>query len=468
MLAQFVILLPEIVLTILILVMQLYAVFDEKNIQKVVSSVIILIFGLIFYMLKEPVTEGMFGKSFDSSVALNLVKAMMLAMTLAAIVIYRNLMIISGAQPKMEFISLMLFSTLGAFIAISARDFLLLFCALELQSLSSYALAAFNSKNLKSTESGLKYFVLGSLMSCLMLFGISFLYGFSGTIVFEGIRSALTDHANIALTTGMVLVLAAIFFKLSAAPMHVWTPDVYEGSPISAVTFFASSQKLGILIVLFNIIAIVPNNLTLISADLVKIVAILSMLVGALGAIKQQSLKRLMAYSTILNVGYVLIGVCLVSPAGKHAAFVYMLIYIISVIGFFACLVALFGEKADEATFDDLSNICSNRKALALGISTIMFSMIGLPPLAGFFGKYYLFFNAVEQGEIMLALIGVLTSVIAAFYYLRVVKYIYFAERKQGDELVIIPTNRGLLCVSLISISFIVFFFFFEGNQLLN
>ena len=266
-----------------------------------------------------------------------------------------------------------------------------------MQALSGYAMAAFNNKDVKSSEAGLKYFVLGSLISCLMLLGISFFYGFTGSIYFNDIKAALDGEFNIGLVVGAIFVLAAILFKLSAAPLHIWTPDVYEGAPVSAVTYFAVEQKVGFLIVLINFVTLVTGNYLRVSVDLIKIAAILSIFIGALGAMMQSSLKRLMAYSTILNVGYVLIAISLHSDEGFRSAIIYMVIYVIGTIGFFACLVALFGRKSDIASFADLQGIFAERKTIAASIAIIMFSMIGLPPLAGFFGKYYVFYNAISR-----------------------------------------------------------------------
>jgi NADH-quinone oxidoreductase subunit N len=342
---------------------------------------------------------------------------------------------------------------------------LLLFCGLELQALSGYALAAFNSKNVKSSEAGLKYFVLGALMSGVMLLGISFLYGFSGSIKFSEINNALnagTGEFNIGLVVGALLMVSAILFKLSAAPLHMWTPDVYEGSPISSVSYFAVAQKFGMLIVLINILDDVMGAYLL--HDLIKIIAIFSMIIGALGAIMQLSLKRLMAYSTILNIGYSFVALCLNSDESNYAALIYMLIYVIGAMGFFACLIALFGKKSDEATFDDLKGIAQKRKAIAASISIIMFSMIGLPPFSGFFGKYYVFYHAIKNGEITLAIIGFLTSVIAAFYYLKVIKFMYFMEAK--SELEIIPTQNATRLVTIICVTFTLLFFIVGSNYI--
>ncbi|NRB11268.1 MAG: NADH-quinone oxidoreductase subunit N [Rickettsiaceae bacterium] len=452
-------LISEILLVAVVLLMQILAVIYRACRQQIISLTLLFTFAILFYMgyfIDVPASTG-FSGSYEISSHIIFYKSLILVLAIMSIVIYRNLQVMTDSHLKMEFITLVLLSTLGTFIAISARDFLILFCGLELQALSGYALAAFNSKECKSSEAGLKYFVLGALMSALMLFGISFLYGFSGSINFHEIEMSLNNHVpNIGVIVGAILVVAAILFKLSAAPLHIWTPDVYEGAPVASVTFFAVAQKVGMLVVLLNILGLVIGDYTSISVDIIKIVAILSMVVGALGAIRQHSLKRLMAYSTVLNVGYVLVGVALNTAIGKYAAFIYMFIYVMGVIGFFSCLVSLFGQNADNATFDDLKAVASKRKALATCIAIIMFSMIGLPPLAGFFGKYYVFYNAVKQGEFTLAILGVLTSVIAAFYYLKVIKIMYFVE--SDIEMKIIPTNRGLSIISGISVAFILFF----------
>ena len=467
MLSQFVLILPEIALTIIAMCMQLLAVFFKNHLRPIVFltivSLIALAISIIYFAPAEATT--VFSNSFELSYYIYLYKSLILFLSIMSVIIYNDIMTISNKFMKVEFITLILLSTVGVFISISARDFIILFCGLELQALSGYAMAAFNNKDVKSSEAGLKYFVLGSLVSCLMLLGISLLYGFSGSMYFDNIQNTLNGEFNIGVVVGAIFVLAAMLFKLSAAPFHIWTPDVYEGAPISAVTYFAVAQKMGILVVLLNFVTLVLGDYTNISVDLIKIVAILSIFVGALGAIMQFSLKRLMAYSTILNVGYVLIAISLNSNDGYHAALLYMFIYVIGTIGFFACMIALFGERSDVATFADLQGIASERKTIAGAITIIMFSMIGLPPLAGFFGKYYIFYKAIAQDEYILALLGVLTSVVAAFYYLKVIKYMYFMEAT--TKATIIPTNRGLLLISVISVGFTLFFFIFVPSLLL-
>lgn len=468
MLAQFAIIFPEILLASLALGAQVIAAYCKSCSRQIASVTSIAVLGLVLFISYFVAKEIGFDGSFEVSPLIAMFKAITLALAAFSLVLYIDLCQIDKLEVKMEFVTLVLLSTLGVFISISARDFLLLFCGLELQALSGYALAAFNNKETKSSEAGLKYFILGALMSCIMLFGISFLYGYSGSINFNEIRSVLNNGesgVNAGLVVGAVLMLSAILFKLSAAPVHIWTPDVYEGSPVASVSYFAVAQKLGMLIVLINIVNEVIGDYTSISVTIIKVVAIMSMIVGSLGAIMQTSLKRLMAYSSVLNIGYVLVGICLHTQGGKLAAFVYMLIYAITSIGFFACLVALFGKHADEATFDDLRGIASTRKALAAVIAMFMFSFIGMPPFAGFFGKYYLFLNAVEEGEIILAIIGVITSVIAAFYYLKVIKFMYFNDLPEGRR--IIPTRTGLMLVSTFSTVFVMFFFIFASSYIL-
>lgn len=465
MLSQVTLILPEIVLTIIALFAQVIAVFYKDSLRFITVVMVTALFGLVtglLYFLPEP--EIGFSNSFEVSPILHSFKALILGLTIMSIVLYKSLRKISNKPIKMEFIILILLSTVGVFISISARDFVLLFCGLELQALAGYAMAAFNVNEVKSSEAGLKYFILGALISCLMLLGISFLYGFSGSMYFADIKMVLNDNAHMGIVIGSIFVLAAILFKLSAAPLHIWTPDVYEGAPISAVAYFSVAQKIGILIVLMNFITLVVGDYLKISVDLIKIAAVLSIFVGCFGAIMQFSLKRLMAYSTILNVGYVLIAISLHSDKSLYAAFLYMFIYVVGAMGFFACLVALFGSRADTASFSDLRGVANQKKAIALAIALIMFSMIGLPPLAGFFGKYYIFYNAIMQGEIFLATLGILTSVIAAFYYLKIIRYMYFME--QVEELAVINTNRGLLTISIISVGFTLFFFIFASSYI--
>lgn len=464
MLHHFTILSPELILVAIALLGQLIAVYCKKS-YGVIDCTIILCIALVAFILQMPSFEvSAFHDSFVTNGFSRFFKALVLTFTIANIIIYKDFCKISSNEVKFEFVTLILLSTLGIFVSISSRNFLLLFCGLELQALAGYALAAFNTSSYKSSEAALKYFVLGALLSCISLLGISFIYGFSGSLQYMPVETLLHSaaHANVGLIIGAVLFLSGILFKISAAPLHMWTPDVYEGAPITAVTYFSTTQKVGVLAILFNVIHFVVWDYVQISVDLIRIAAVLSMIVGALGAIRQESLKRLMGYSTILNVGYVLIGITLHNSEGDYAAQIYMMIYTVGVIGFFACLIALLGGKAEDATFKDIEGIASNRKTIAAVTTIIMFSMIGLPPLAGFFGKYYLFYQAIASGEYLLVFTGISSSIIAAFYYLKIIKTMYFIDSEVEVER--IPTSRGLFLITLISVCFILMFPFFMNS----
>ena len=464
MMGQFNILIPEIALAIIAMFMQLVSVYNPQRSYKLSSITIILVAILATYMLYAPVEYEYYQNSFLASSVINLFKVMVLGLAVMCLLIYRDFIKISGKEFKSEFPTLILLSSLGILFSISARDFLLLFCGLELQALSGYALTAFNTKDEKSSEAGLKYFILGALISGIMLMGISFIYGFTGSINFLEIKHLTSASPSLGVMVGLVFVLVAILFKMSAAPLHIWTPDVYEGAPITAVSYFATAQKFGMLLVLINVVDGVVGNYYSISEDILKICAILSMLVGSFGAIGQNSLKRLMAYSSIVNMGYVLMAVRLSNMGGNNVAYVYMLIYVMGTIGLFASLVALLGERSEHAVFDDLRGASVNRKALSSVIAIIMFSMIGLPPFAGFFGKYYVFSSAIQQGEFVMTAVGLVASVVSAFYYLKVVKYMYFI--KPGSTMTCISTKRGLWLVTTISITFTIFFFLFAHKYI--
>ncbi len=463
MLNEFLLVVPEILLAVIALSMQLAAVFYQSSRAKgiVVTTIAFSLVALVIFILYFFTASGVgFHQSFEVNQFTNFFKTAILVLTILCVIIYKEFTALAGNTIKVEFITLMLLSSLGLCISISSRNLLLLFCGLELQALSGYAMAAFYSSSIKSSEAGLKYYVLGALLSCLSLFGMSFIYGFSGSLEFTSISAALNGDFNIGVVVGVVLLLAGVLFKFSAAPMHMWTPDVYEGAPITAVTYFATVNKLGVLAILFNVIYLVVGSYLQISVTLIKIAAILSMLIGAFGAIRQHSLKRLMAYSTILNVGYVLTGLSLHSTEGNFAAVIYMLVYVVGVIGFFACLVGMLGRKSELATFDDIAGMASSRKALAAAIAIIMFSMIGLPPLAGFLGKYYVLYQAIKQEEFTLAFLGIFTSVIAAYYYLKVIKSMYFTQ--SVDQIERVESSQGLLFICSICVLFTLLFSLFS------
>jgi NADH-quinone oxidoreductase subunit N len=329
---------------------------------------------------------------------------------------------------RFEYPVLMVLSVVGMMVMVSAANLMTLYLGLELQSLALYVLAAFARDELRSSEAGLKYFVLGALASGLLLYGISLVYGFSGTMDFTALAKTLLQPATASpgLIVGIVFVLIGLAFKVAAVPFHMWTPDVYEGSPTSVTVFFSTAPKVAAMALLLRTM-ITPFGHQLIAwQQLIVVVSIASMILGALAAIGQHNVKRLMAYSSIGHMGYALIGLAVGTPEGIRGVLVYLIVYVFMSAGTFACIIAMRrrGRALEEIT--DLSGLARTDPGLALALAVFMFSMAGIPPLSGFFGKLYVFLAAVQGGMWTLAVIGVLTSVIGAYYYIRIVKVMYF------------------------------------------
>ena len=329
---------------------------------------------------------------------------------------------------RFEFPVLLLFATVGMLVMASAGNLMTLYLGLELQSLAIYVLAAFARDSLRSSEAGLKYFVLGSLASGLLLYGISLVYGFSGGTGFAGLATALAHPADApsGLVVGIVFVIAGLAFKMSAVPFHMWTPDVYEGAPTSVTAFMATAPKVAAVALLLRTMATPFGHMVGQWQLLIELISIASMILGSLAAIGQSNIKRLMAYSSIGHMGYALIGLAAGTPAGIRGVLIYLITYVFMNAGTFACILAMRRRGRAVERIDDLAGLASTDPGLALGMAVFMFSMAGIPPLAGFFGKLYVFLPAVQAGMWTLAVIGVLTSVVGAFYYLRVIKVMYF------------------------------------------
>lgn len=323
-----------------------------------------------------------------------------------------------------EYPVLVLSAILGMMLMVSADDFIILYMGLELQSLALYVLAAFQRDNVKSSEAGLKYFVLGAVASGLFLFGISYIYGFTGSTDFNVIREI--NSSQIGLSIGLVLVICALGFKISAAPFHMWTPDVYEGAPTSVTAFFAVAPKVAAVAVFMQLLLDPLLHLLRDWQDIVVLLSIFSMVVGAYGAIIQRNIKRLMAYSAIGHMGYALMGLASANHEGVQAIIIYMTIYLFMNVGVFAAIMMMQSRGNMVEGIDDLKGLVKYQPKMALAIMLLMFSMAGIPPLAGFFGKLYVFIAAVNADLVYLAVIGALASVISAFYYLRIIKIMYF------------------------------------------
>ena len=335
---------------------------------------------------------------------------------------------------RFEYPVLVLFATLGMMVMISANDLMSVYLGLELLSLPLYVMAAFDRDAGRSAEAGLKYFVLGALASGLLLYGASLVYGFAGTTNFDRLAAAFAAQEGVSpgVVVGLVFVMAGLAFKISAVPFHMWTPDVYEGAPTPVTAFFAAAPKVAALALLARVLLGPFADLAAQWQQVVLLISIASMLLGAFAAIGQRNLKRLMAYSSIGHVGYALMGLAVVSDVGLRGLIVYIAIYVFMSIGAFAVLVAMRRSGRAVEQVEDLAGLGRTDPAMALWMAVFMFSMAGIPPLAGFFGKLYVFLAAVQGGYWTLAVIGVLTSVVAAYYYLRIVKVMYFDQPSEA------------------------------------
>lgn len=370
---------------------------------------------------------------------------------------------------RYEFQVLLLLSGVGMLLLVSAANLMLLYVALELQSLALYVLAAFRTRDIASGEAGLKYFLLGSLASGILLFGISLTYGFSGTLGFAPLAQLLADSKasgtpiSLGLIVGLTLVVIGLAFKLSAAPFHMWTPDVYEGAPTPVSAALAMAPKVAVFIPLARLmLAEDAVALSLGLNQVLWILAALSMLWGSFAALPQTQIKRLLAYSAIGNAGYALMGVVAGTRFGLEALLVYMVIYLVSIAGVFACVISMRRDGQALESLDDLKGFAQHHPIVAMILAALMFSVAGVPPLAGFFGKLYVFRAALESGYIVLALIGALTSIVAAFYYLRLIRLMYFeeAEALANDR----PIAPGVNFVMFLSSSLIVGFLLAPGS----
>ena len=328
---------------------------------------------------------------------------------------------------KPEYPILIIFSTLGMMIMISSNNFLLLYLGLEIQSLSLYVVSSFRRDNYKSTEAGLKYFILGSLSSGLMLFGISLIYGSTGSINFEIISSMINYEGFFpGIVAGLVFLICGFAFKASAVPFHMWTPDVYEGSPTPVTAFFATVPKLAAVGVLLRVLFDCFGQIVESWQQVIIIISVLSMFLGSVAAIGQNNIKRLMAYSSIGHIGFVLMGVASGTDKGISAVLIYMVLYIIMNIGVFVFILNMERNGVAVTTINSLNMYNNVSKSQTLFLTVLLFSLAGIPPLAGFFGKFFIFNAAINAGLSWLAVMGGIASVIAAFYYLRIVYLMYF------------------------------------------
>ncbi|MFO1119076.1 MAG: NADH-quinone oxidoreductase subunit NuoN [Rhodospirillales bacterium] len=394
-------------------------------------------------------------------------KVLVLGAAALSLLISREYLELRGIA-RFEFVVLVLLATTGMMLMISANDFLSLYLGLEMQSLALYVIAAFNRDDGKSVEAGLKYFVLGALASGMLLYGASLIYGYAGTTGFTAVGGMVTALHGAApptgLIVGLVFIIAGLAFKVSAVPFHMWTPDVYEGAPTPVTAFFSLAPKMAAIALLLRVMIEPFGDLLPQWRQIIVFISIASMLIGAFGAIGQTNIKRLMAYSSIGHVGYALIGLAVGGEEGVRGVLIYMAIYLIMNLGAFTCILCMRRREQMVEEIADLAGATRSTPVMALALAVFMFSMAGIPPLAGFFGKLYIFLAAVQAHLYTLAVIGVLSSVVAAFYYLRIVKLMYF---DQSEE----PLDRNYgpeLRLVMLGTAFVIVLFFLYPEPILS
>ena len=421
--------LPELILAggILLLVL-LGAISGDKSRWLVAELSIALLAAAILVTAVEPKTTAvLFGGAFIDDSFGRFMKVLALSGALVSLLL--SIQFLRSARiDQFEFPVLILLATLGMLMLISANDLIALYLGLELMSLALYVIAAFHRENIKASEAGLKYFVLGALSSGMLLYGASLIYGFAGTVSLAGIAKSINGHAGIGIIFGLVFLMTGLAFKMSVVPFHMWTPDVYEGVPTPVTAFFASAPKVAAIAVTLRVVSVAFPGITPQWQQILVFMAIASMALGAFAAIGQSNIKRLMAYSSIGHMGFALVGLCAGTQQGVQGVLVYMAIYLVMTLGTFAAILSMRIKGEAVENISDLAGLVKTNPAMAFFLAMMMFSLAGIPPLAGFFAKWYVFVAAIEAHLYPLAVLGVLASAVAAYYYLRIVKIIYFDE----------------------------------------
>ena len=447
--------LPEVILSVGALLLLMIAAFAGDRATQLISALAVLLLAAAGVSLFGPAGSGgsAFGGLYVADSFAAFAKLLIYGAAIMSIILAHGYFERAGAL-KAEYPILLLLSSVGMGMMVSATDLLTLYVGLELQSLSAYVLASFMRRDLRSAEAGLKYFVLGALASGILLYGISLLYGFTGTTLFSGVASAASDGLSTGELFGVVFVLAGIAFKISAVPFHMWTPDVYEGAPTPVTAFFASAPKVAAmgLLVRVAIDAIGPAGTSW--QQIVIFSALASTILGGVAAIGQSNMKRLLAYSSINNVGFALFGLAAGSADGVAATMTYMAVYIVMTLGSFLCVLQMRDAAGNQVeTIASLSGLSRTRPGLAAAFAIFMFSLAGIPPLFGFWPKFLVFDALVAVGLWPLAMIGIATSVIGAYYYLKIVKTMYFDEPEAAYAPMESKVEGGLIALSALAVS---------------
>ena len=455
---------PEIFISLSVMFLLILGVFKKKSSNLIVSLSVITLIGTLVLIFGNPIDTNL--SLFDGSYKIDYMSSYMKILTILSgifVLITSSKFLKIYKLFNIEYPILILCSILGMMVMISSNDLIVFYIGLELQSLSLYVLAAFNRDQVKSSEAGLKYFVLSALSSGLLLYGCSLIYGFSGTTNFDQI-SNLMNNDQYGLTFGIVFILVGLAFKISAVPFHMWAPDVYEGSPTSVTLFFAVAPKIAALTVIIRFLYVPFVNVIDQWQLIIVFLSLASMIFGAVAAIGQKNLKRLIAYSSIGHMGYALAGLCVGTNQGIQSSILYISIYLVMNLGFFSCLFMLKRNNTYFENIDDLSGLSKNHPLISLSLMVVLFSLAGIPPLAGFFAKFYIFKAILDQSMYYLAIIGLLTTVIAAFYYIRIIKIMYFdLEKEKYDQ----DYNLGLKFTLALSTILIMFYFIYP-SKLLN
>ena len=455
--------LPELFLSAAIMFLLMLGVFIKKSFKLVNLLTILSLIFAIALVLNQP---NEIVKIFNESYIIDRLSIFMKVLTLLFcffVLLSSKDYIKSNNIDKIEYPIIILSSTLGMILMISSYDLIIFYLGLELQSLCLYILASFKRDDERSTEAGLKYFVLSALASGLLLYGCSLIYGFTGSTNFE-IISANLDEANTGAVFGIVFIIVGLAFKVSAVPFHMWTPDVYEGSPTSVTSFFALVPKIAAISVFIRFMYVPFINVISQWQTIIIFLSIASMILGAVAAIGQSNIKRLMAYSSIGHMGYALAGIAAGTNSGIQSTIIYLVIYLVMNLGAFGCIFMMKRENIFYEDINELSGLSKNHPMLALSFLIILFSLAGIPPLAGFFAKFYVFMAVIEVKMYALAVIGLVTTVVSAFYYLRIIKIIYFDKPTKPFE----ESYDWGLKISLILSSILVLIYFIYPSILVD
>ncbi len=452
---------PELILAVGALALLMIGVFSgDKSTNTVTGLAVALLVVVGLWIIFAPASGEAFGGVYVADAFGNFMKILALIGSIVAMILAVGH---SRVEPigRFEYPVLLVLATLGILLMISANNLISLYMALELQSLALYVICAINRESLRSTEAGLKYFVLGALSSGMLLYGMSLIYGFTGNTGFQEIAAVLSaETRSLGVVFGLVFVLAGLAFKISAVPFHMWTPDVYEGAPTPVTAFLAAAPKIGAMAIFVRVVVDAFQPVFADWQQIVVFVSIASMLLGSFAAIGQKNIKRLMAYSSIGHMGYALVGLAAGNESGVAGVLIYMAVYMGMTLGTFACILAMRRKEVGNVeNVDDLAGLSSTNPFMALVLTALMFSLAGIPPLAGFFAKYYVFLAAIEAKLYALAVIGVVASVVGAYYYLRIVKLMWFDDAKGGFE----QAAGELRIVYALSGLFVIAFIFFGG-----